>query len=147
MLKVSANTEKRLNEGPRLQRKTARHHLQTKKTTTENARKVQVFAPLVVANQLWRAKQDEDACFGLSSPWSFPSRSGILLHAVVLTFCSQRSHLINLFAFRPPTGVDARKKHRFDLCVCVCFLPIHSGHQVRWTYQPGSHRRKVTQDF
>ena len=34
-----------------------------------------------------------------------------------------------------------------DLCVCVCFLPIHSGHQVRWTYQPGSHRRKVTQDF
>ena len=28
--------------------------------------------------------------------------------------------------------------------VCVCFLPIHSGHQVRWTYQPGSHRRKVT---
>ena len=31
--------------------------------------------------------------------------------------------------------------------VCVCFLPIHSGHQVRWTYQPGSHRRKVTQDF
>ena len=32
-------------------------------------------------------------------------------------------------------------------CVCVCFLPIHSGHQVRWTYHPGSHRRKVTQDF
>ena len=29
----------------------------------------------------------------------------------------------------------------------MCFLPIHSGHQVRWTYQPGSHRRKVTQDF
>ena len=30
---------------------------------------------------------------------------------------------------------------------CVCFLPIHCGHQIRWTYQPGSHRRKVTQDF
>ena len=28
--------------------------------------------------------------------------------------------------------------------VCVCFLAIHSGHQVRWTYQPGSHKRKVT---
>ena len=28
------------------------------------------------------------------------------------------------------------------VCVCVCFLPIHSGHQVRWTYQPGSRRRK-----
>ena len=34
-----------------------------------------------------------------------------------------------------------------QVCVCVCFLPIHSGHQIRWTYQPGSHRRKVTQDF
>ena len=32
------------------------------------------------------------------------------------------------------------------VCMCV-FLPIHSGHQVRWTYQPGSHRRKVTQDL
>ena len=31
--------------------------------------------------------------------------------------------------------------------VCVCFLPIHSGRQVHWTYQPGSHRRKVTQGF
>ena len=37
--------------------------------------------------------------------------------------------------------------HAYNTCVCVCFLPIHSGHQVRWTYQPGSHRRKVTQDF
>ena len=25
-------------------------------------------------------------------------------------------------------------------CFVFCFLPIHSGHQVRWTYQPGSHR-------
>ena len=31
--------------------------------------------------------------------------------------------------------------------MCVCLLPIHSGHRVRWTYQPGPHRRKVTQDF
>ena len=34
----------------------------------------------------------------------------------------------------------------FEEC-CLCFLHIHSGHQVRWTYQPGSHRRKVTHDF
>ena len=34
-----------------------------------------------------------------------------------------------------------------QVCVCMCFLRIHSGHQVRWTYQPGSHRRKVTQEF
>ena len=32
----------------------------------------------------------------------------------------------------------------YILILCVCFLPIHSGHQVRWTYQPGSHRRKFT---
>ena len=28
----------------------------------------------------------------------------------------------------------------------MCFLPIHSGHQVRWTYQSGSHRRKVVRE-
>ena len=33
----------------------------------------------------------------------------------------------------------------FCVCVCVCFLPIYSG--LQWTYQPGSHRKKVTQDF
>ena len=38
------------------------------------------------------------------------------------------------------------RRRPFIIGVCVCFLPIHSGHQVRWTYQPGSHRRKVTQE-
>ena len=28
------------------------------------------------------------------------------------------------------------------ICVFLCFLPIHSGHQVRWTYQPVSHRQE-----
>ena len=40
-----------------------------------------------------------------------------------------------------------QQKHNMTYSVCVCFLPIHSGHRVRWTYQPGSHRRKVTQDL
>ena len=40
------------------------------------------FAPLV-AGQQGRANQHKPACFGLSSPWSFPSRSGIRLHDVV----------------------------------------------------------------
>ena len=31
--------------------------------------------------------------------------------------------------------------------VCVCFLLIYSGRQACWTYQPGSHRKKVTQDL
>ena len=33
----------------------------------------------------------------------------------------------------------------FCLMFFVCFLPIHSG--LQWTYQPGPHRKKVTQDF
>ena len=37
----------------------------------------------LVASQPWQANQHEPACFGPSSPWSFPSRSGVLLHAVV----------------------------------------------------------------
>ena len=44
-------------------------------------------------------------------------------------------------------GGAKKKKAATIVCVCVCFLPIHSGHQVRWTYQPGSHRRRVTLDF
>ena len=37
-----------------------------------------------VANQLWRVNQYEHACLELPSPWSFPSHSDIVLHAVVL---------------------------------------------------------------
>ena len=50
-------------------------------------------------------------------------------------FCSLRSHL-NVLTFPPLTGGCSES-----------LLPVHSGHQVRWTYQPGSHRRKVPQDF
>ena len=53
----------------------------------------------------------------------------------------------NVLAFFLPDWGMLRRSIIGALCVCVCFLPIHSGHQVRWTYQPGSHRRKVTQDF
>ena len=49
------------------------------------------FAPLL-ASQQGRANQHEPACFGLSSPWSFPPRSGIRLRAVVQPWFSlQRS--------------------------------------------------------
>ena len=47
----------------------------------------------------------------------------------------------------PSTLATFRQRYEHVNSVCVCFLPFHSGHQVRWTYQPGSHRRKVTQDF
>ena len=36
---------------------------------------------------------------------------------------------------------------REGVCVCECFLPIHSGHQIRWTYQPGSHKEGHTGFF
>ena len=49
--------------------------------------------------------------------------------------CSLRSHL-NVLTFSPLTGGCSEGLHT-----------IHSGHRVPWTYQPGSHRRKVTQDF
>ena len=30
---------------------------------------------------------------------------------------------------------------KYEMCrVCVCFLPIYSGRQIRWKYQPGSHK-------
>ena len=47
-----------------------------------------------------------------------------------------------MLARAPASPAQALYHHVF-----VCFLPIHFRHQVRWTYQPGSHRRKVTQDF
>ena len=56
-----------------------------------NARGMQ-FAPLVASPQV-RANQHEPACFGLSSPWSFPLRSGIIpLHVITQPWLSlQRS--------------------------------------------------------
>ena len=90
MLKV--HIEGRLNEGPRLQRKhreTKTKQNKTNVTPEKNAMTSAIetpggykFAPLV-ASQQGRANQHEPACFGLSSSWSFPSRSGIPPHAVV----------------------------------------------------------------
>ena len=39
--------------------------------------------------------------------------------------------------------VDSHIQRIVLVCV-LCFLPIHSGHQVRWTYQPGSHATEET---
>ena len=39
-----------------------------------------------------------------------------------------------------PMAFTAESPPAQGQCV-LCFLPIHSGHQVRWTYQSGSHRR------
>ena len=44
-------------------------------------------------------------------------------------------------------GSNTIYEHGRHSAVFVCFLPIYSGRRVRWMYQPGSNRRKVTQDF
>ena len=84
--------EGRLNEGPRLQRKhkveneakqkqrEIRHDIHVSANQTPGGHK---FAPLVAISQQGRANQHESACFGLSSSWSFLSRSGIRMPAVV----------------------------------------------------------------
>ena len=80
------------------------------------------FAPLVTSQQ-GRANQLEPACFGLSSSWFFPSRSGIPLHAVVQPwfslqrsishemfrplFCRSAPFPLVLGCSRPLVGVDA----------------------------------------
>ena len=70
------------------------------------------------------------------------------------TVCTVRVPLVQWFSMGSTGSVPIFPVFVLVLCVyhctvctvLVCFLPIHSGHQVRWTYQPGSHRRKVTQE-
>ena len=97
--------EGRLNEGPRLQRKHDEKRSKAKQNKTNVTPEKDIvtsanqtpggykFAPLV-ASQQGRANQHGPACFGLFSPWSFPSHTGIPLHAVVQPWFSlQRSIL------------------------------------------------------
>ena len=80
------------------------------KRETDNARDTQysighvpkrLLVRPTVANQLLRANQYEHACFGLPSPWSFPSRSDKLLHAVVLPWLSLCRDRFRHEKFRP----------------------------------------------
>ena len=47
---------------------------------------------------------------------------------------------------RRSSPLSAEPFPRFRMCV-VCFHPIYSERQDVWTYQPGSHRRKVIEAF
>ena len=51
----------------------------------------------------------------------------------------KRLQIQNLCVFCVVVVVVVSHIQRIGWCF-VCFLPIHSGHHVRWTYQPGSHR-------
>ena len=116
--------EGRLNEGSRLQRR--KHKDENKaKQNKRNIRDIrydickpnargQKFAPLV-ASQQGRANQHEPACFGLSSPWSFPSRSGIPLHAVVQPFFFFSDPFCHEKMFRPFKAVVNMKYPRIPV--------------------------------
>ena len=80
----------------------------------------------------------------------FVARSSRELGFLLLHYFAASSHFKGChdgFGGISKNAMRKAEKHEILLNVCVCFLLIHSGHQVRWTYQPGSHGRKVTQDF
>ena len=62
------------------------------------------------------------------------------------TLVFSRRRFVSITRSIPMTPQKRRPKLLITMCVCVCFIPIHSGHQVCWTYQSGSHRRKVSQE-
>ena len=75
-------------------------------------------------------------CFSILRP-----RAGFLTSAYVRINFNQKNNY---------TLVQQDRMDNAPQCVCVCvvfFFPYILGIQVRWTYQPGSHRRKITQDF
>ena len=65
-----------------------------------------------------------------------------VLCTTVHYYCSTDSSRV-LVAPRP---LGRRNCRLICVCGCGCF-PTYSGRAVRWMYQPGSHRRKVAQDF
>ena len=77
--------------------------------------------------------------------------AGVTLEEGHTAFLIRLPSVVLAFIFlvrRVQSFLSLVERVKSNFCVCVCFLPIPSGqHQVRWMYQPGSHRRKVTQDF
>ena len=61
-------------------------------------------------------------------------RSPLVLHGTILSDTDAHRHSVRNLS------------PAFRMCV-VCFHPIYSERQDVWTYQPGSHRRKVTEPF
>ena len=65
--------------------------------------------------------------------------------------CADMCILINIVHIRLPSIITlpftcVNSVDGVHECVCV-FFPLILDIQVRWTYQPGSQRREVTQDF
>ena len=84
-----------------------RHHLQNNHKTPGGYN----FTPLIMANQLlWRANQHEHACFGLSSPWSFPSPPSVGHNTEVILSLQSMTPLIKRFDIFSRWLENAQKK-------------------------------------
>ena len=82
---------------------------------------------------------------GLATLTGCEGHTYIILHTHTAVYTVNRARML-MSPNKKCSGTWYINQYKQQYCVCfVCFLPIHSGHQ--WTYQPGSHRRKVTQDF
>ena len=110
------------------------------------------FAPHV-ASQQWRVTQHESACFGIPSPWSFPSCSGIRLYPVVHPWLSLQRFISSwnvqplvppscsfplvLGCIRPLVGIDAESSEVVqETPHLLFFLPPHT---ARATQQFSEH--------
>ena len=151
-----------------LQHKTAKHMLpgQYPRTWSQQDVLPRVDACLPKATAIWCC-----ACCTMTCCYTFceiilkPSR---VVGGVFLCCAKGRIFLGNFASLLKPSTYSTKVRHGFryemvtvkmlmsTFCftelpyyssVCVCFLAIYSGHQIRWTYQPRAHRRKVTQDF
>ena len=110
------------------------------------------FAPHV-ASQQWRVTQHESASFGIPSPWSFPSRSGIRLHPVVHPWHSLQRFISSsnfqplvppscsfplvLGCIRPLVGIDAESAEVVQETLYLLFFL--APHTARATQQFSEH--------
>ena len=90
----------------------------------------------------WQVTMDQLVCASLSHS-HYRHEVGML--EVSVTLYTNINHYAGIQKNKNQTRSSLESSFCTLRCVCVCFLPIHSG--LQWTYQPGSHRRKVTQDF
>ena len=67
-------------------------------------------------------------------------------HTGLLVHLLSAVHALIFLARRIQTFLSLVDR-KVEFCVCVWVFSSHSFWISSWTYQPGSHRRKVTQDF
>ena len=81
---------------------------------------------------------------------TYSKRQLIIYYTILPFFClvlynssCRRTRTRSACSVSGPSGITCAhlERRQSRACVCVCVLcvcfPIHSGHQVRWTYQPG----------